>query len=155
IMYGEGFDIAKLGFPDSFARSITFATFPRFFMVDSDVENLGAGRVSSRTYNNVYNPQFNFHYNLGRHALKWGYRYMVSQQNQFNPNRSAGIFNFGRAFTQGPDPTRVSPNAGHDFASFLLGLPNSGSTDINASPALQTTYHAVYFHNDWKVSSRL
>jgi hypothetical protein len=80
---------------------------------------------------------------------------MVSQQNQFNPNRSGGIFNFGRAFTQGPDPTRVSPNAGHDFASFLLGLPNNGSTDINAAPALEATYHAVYFHDDWKATSRL
>lgn len=155
IMYGEGFDIRTLGFPDVFARSIVFPTFPRFAMLDADVENLGAGRVSSRTYNNVYNPQVNFHYTLNRHALKWGYRYMVSQQNQFNPNRSAGIFNFGRAFTQGPDPTRVSPNAGHDFASFLLGLPNSGSTDINASPALEAKYHAVYFHDDWKATSRL
>ena len=73
-------------------------------MLDADVENLGAGRVPSRTYNNVYNPQFNFHYTLSRHALKWGYRYMVSQQNAFGPNRSAGIFNFGRAFAQGPHP---------------------------------------------------
>jgi hypothetical protein len=155
IMYGEGFDIRTLGFPEPFARSLAFATFPRFAMVDADVENLGAGRVTSRTYNNVYNPLFNFHYTLNRHAVKWGYRYMVSQQNQFNPNRSAGIFNFGRAFTQGPDPTRVSPNAGHDFASFLLGLPNSGSADINAAPALQATYHAVYAHDDWKITPRM
>src|SRR6266849_5365583 len=154
-MDGEGFDIKTLGLPDTFARSVTFANFPRFGMIDGDVENLGAGRVPSRTYNNVYNPLFNFHYTLSRHALKWGYRYMVSQQNAFGPNRSAGIFNFGRAFTQGPDPTRVSANAGHDFAAFLLGLPNSGSTDINAAPALQATYHAVYFHDDWKATPRL
>ena len=155
IMYGEGFDIRKLGFPDSFARSVAFANFPRFAMSDADVENLGAGRVPSRTYNNVYNPLFNFHFTLNRHALKWGYRYMASQQNSFGPNRSAGIFNFGRAFTQGPDPTRVSATAGHDFAAFLLGLPNSGSTDINAAPALQATYHAVYLHDDWKATPRL
>ncbi|MFN7922720.1 MAG: TonB-dependent receptor [Bryobacteraceae bacterium] len=155
IMYGEGFDIRTLGFPDTFARSVAFATFPRFNMNDADVENLGAGRTSSRTYNNVYNPQVNFHYTLARHALKWGYRYMVTQQNSFNPNRSAGIFNFGRAFTQGPNPTAVSPNAGHDFAAFLLGMPNSGSADINASPSLEATYHAIYFHDDWKATSRL
>lgn len=155
IMYGEGFDLKTLGFPDSFARSIGFANFPRFAMLDADVENLGAGRVPSRTFINVYNPQANFHYTLNRHALKWGYRYMVSQQNSFAPNRAAGIFNFGRAFTQGPSPTTVSPNAGHDFAAFLLGTPNSGSADLNAAPALQATYHAVYFQDDWKLSSRL
>ncbi len=155
IMYGEGFDISSLGFPDSFAKSVAFATFPRFAMIDGDLDNLGAGRVTSRTFNNVYNPQFNFHFTLNRHALKWGYRYMVSQQNSFGPNRAAGIFNFGRAFTQGPDPTRVSATAGHNFASFLLGSPNSGSADINAAPALEATYHAVYFQDDWKATARL
>ena len=154
-MYGEGFDIKALGFPDAFARRVAYANFPRLAMIDADVENLGAGRVPSRTHNNVYNPQFNFHYTRNRHALKWGYRYMVSQQNSFGPNRSAGIFSFGRAFTQGPSPTQVSANAGHDFAAFLLGLPNSGSADINASPALQATYHSVYLQDDWKATPRL
>jgi hypothetical protein len=32
----------------------------------------------------------------------------------------------------------------------LVGLPNSGSTDINAAPALEATYHAVYFHDDFQ-----
>ncbi len=155
IMYGAGFDISKLGFPDAFSKSVAFATFPRFAMSDFDVENLGAGRVSSSTFINVYNPLFNFHYTAGRHAMKWGYRYMVTQQNSFAPNRSGGIFNFGRAFTQGPNPTLVSPNAGHDFAAFLLGTPNSGSADINASPALQSSYHGVYFQDDWKITTRL
>lgn len=155
IMYGSGFDIAQLGFPDSFSRNVAFANFPRFAMLDGDVQNLGAGRVPSSTYNNVYNPLFNFHYTAGRHAMKWGYRYMVTQQNSFGPNRSAGIFNFGRAFTQGPNATAVSANAGHDFAAFLLGTPNSGSVDINASPALQSSYHGVYFQDDWKATTRL
>ncbi|HZO52774.1 MAG TPA: carboxypeptidase-like regulatory domain-containing protein [Bryobacteraceae bacterium] len=154
-MYGEGFDVRTLGFPDVFAQSLAFATFPRFAMADADVENLGAGRVTSRTFINVYNPQVNLHYTLSRHALKAGYRYMVNQQNAFAPNRSGGIFTFGRAFTQGPNATQVSANTGHDFAAFLLGTPNSGSADVNAAPALQNTYHAVYFHDDWKASSRL
>lgn len=155
IMYGEGFNVSSLGFPASFAGSVAFANFPRFAMSTGDVENLGAGRVPSSTFNNVYNPMVNFHYTLSRHALKWGYRYMVTQQNQFGPNRSAGIFNFGRAFTQGPNAVAVSATSGHDFASFLLGLPNTGSADINASPALQATYHSIYFQDDWKATSRL
>ncbi|MBS1829747.1 MAG: TonB-dependent receptor [Acidobacteria bacterium] len=155
LMYGEGFNIGTLGFPDAFAKNIAFANFPRFAMTDADVENLGAGRVPSRTFINVYNPQVNLHYTMSRHAFKWGYRYMVSQQNSFGPNRSAGVFNFGRTLTQGPDPTRVSAGAGHNFAAFLLGTPNSGSVDINASPALQATYHATFFQDDWKATSRL
>lgn len=154
-MYGEGFDVRTLGFTDPFASSLAFATFPRFAMTTADIDNLGAGRVTSRTFINVYNPQANVHYTLNRHALKAGYRYMLNQQNSFAPNRSAGIFNFGRAFTQGPTATTVSANAGHDFASFLLGTPNSGSADVNAAPAVQNSYHAIYFQDDWKATSRL
>ncbi|MEZ5404321.1 MAG: TonB-dependent receptor [Bryobacteraceae bacterium] len=155
IMYGQGFNPTALGFPAAFTGSIAYLNFPRFAMTSGDVENLGAGRVPSSNFINVYNPQLNFHYTAGRHATKWGYRYMVSQQNSFGPNRSAGIFNFGRAFTQGPNATTVAALAGHDFASFLLGTPNSGTADINASPALQSSYHAVYFQDDWKATSRL
>lgn len=154
-MYGEGFDIRTLGFPDRFSSGVAFATFPRFAMATADVENLGAGRVSSRTFLNVYNPQANVHYTLSRHALKAGYRYMLNQQNLFAPNRAAGIFNFGRAFTQGPVANTPSANGGHDFASFLLGMPNSGSADVNAAPALQNSYHALYFQDDWKATARL
>jgi hypothetical protein len=155
IMYGSGFDISTLGFPSVFAKSVAFANFPRFAMTDGDVDHLGAGRVPSSTFINVFNPLFNFHWTLNRHAMKWGYRYMVTQQNTFGPSRSAGIFNFGRALTQGPNPIAVSPNSGHNLAAFLLGTPNSGSADTNASPAVQATYHSLYFQDDWKATSRL
>src|SRR5262249_21294457 len=154
-MYGEGFDGRSLGFPDSFGSNVAYANFPRFAMTAGDVENLGAGRVPSRQLINQFNPLLNFHYTLSRHALKWGYRFQAAQSNSFAPNRSAGVFNFGRAFTQGPDPTRTSPSAGHDFASFLLGMPNSGSADINAAPALENEYHAVFLQDDWKATGRL
>jgi hypothetical protein len=154
-MYGEGFDVRTLGFSDNYASSLAFATFPRFAMLDADIENLGAGRVTSRTFLNVYNPQVNLHLTLNRHALKAGYRYMVNQRNAFTPERAGGIFNFGRAFTQGPNPAQVSATAGHNLASFLLGTPNSGSVNINAAPALQNAYHAIYLQDDWKATSRL
>jgi len=154
IMYGEGFNVATLGFPEVFTRSISFATFPRFEM-NGDVENLGAGRTTSRQFINQYNPLFNFHYTVNRHAIKWGYRYQLAQSNSYNAARAAGVFRFNRAFTQGPNPVAVSATAGHGFAAFLLGTPTTGAADINAAPALQNTYHAVYFQDDWKVTARL
>jgi Carboxypeptidase regulatory-like domain len=154
IMYGEGFDLATLGFPASFARSVAFATFPRF-ETSGDVENLGAGRTTSRTYINQFNPLVNVHTTLGRHAVKFGFRYQVGQTNTFTPNRAGGFFRFDRVFTQGPDPTRTTLNSGHDLASFLLGTPSRGYTDISASRAAQNKYYAFYVQDDWKVRDRL
>jgi hypothetical protein len=154
IMYGEGFDISKLGFPSNVARQVAFATFPRFEM-SGDVENLGAGRTSSRGLINQYNPLVNFHHTFSRHAVKYGFRYQVGQSNQFGPSRAGGYYKFDRTFTQGPDPTRTTLNSGHDLASFLLGSPSRGYVDINANPALQTTYWASYVQDDWKITQRL
>ncbi|HLF96396.1 MAG TPA: hypothetical protein VI457_04560, partial [Methylococcaceae bacterium] len=125
IMYGEGFDNKQLGFPAIFADALAFRTFPRF-ETSGDVENLGAGRTTSREVRNQYNPLVNAHTNLGRHAIKYGFRYQIGQSNNFGPNRAGGFFRMDRTFTRGPDPTRTTLNAGHDFASLLLGTPSRG-----------------------------
>jgi hypothetical protein len=153
-MFGEGFDIATLGFPASFTRSVVFANFPRFEM-SGDVQHLGAGRETARNFVNQYNPLVNFHTSMNRHALKYGFRYQVAQSNDFEPGRSAGEFVFSRVFTRGPDPTRSTATAGHDVASFLLGAPASGSAEVNASGSVQNTYFSFYLQDDWKTTDRL
>lgn len=153
-LFGEGFDPASLGFPSSFTSSIAFSQFPRFEM-DGDIDSLGPDRTASRTVVNVFNPLVNFNTRLSRHNLKYGGRYQQSQQNQRDAGYAAGRFEFSRDFTQGPDPTRTTSNSGHDLASFLLGLPSSGSANINAAPALQNKYYAFYVQDDWKATNRL
>lgn len=153
-MFGEGFDIATLGFPASFADNVVYDLFPRFEM-DGDVESLGADRTPGRFFVNQYNALVNVHSDFGRHAVKYGFRYQVAQQNIADPGRAGGIFEFDRTFTRGPDPTRSATNSGHDVASFLLGTPSNGFVDIEASPALQNTYYAGYVQDDWKVTNRL
>ena len=120
-----------------------------------DVDNLGPGRTPAVLFVNVYNPLVNVHTMLGRHNLKYGARYQQSHQNTNDRGRSVGKFTFSRAFTQGPDPTRTTTNSGDDFASFLLGVPSSAYTDINAAPALQNRYFATYVQDDWKATNRL
>ena len=82
----------------------------------------------------------NVHTIRGRHALKFGWRSSVGQRNDFRPGRPSGIFNFGKAFTQGPDPTKASALAGNSVAALLLGMPDSGNADIKVAPAFQTPY---------------
>jgi hypothetical protein len=92
---------------------------------------------------------------MGRHALKYGFRYQIAQQNNFAPNRAGGFFRFDRVLTRGPDPNRVTTTGGHDIASFLLGTATRGYTDISASRTMLNTYYAFYLQNDWKTTDRL
>jgi hypothetical protein len=154
VMFGEGFDISSLGFPASLAKNVSFATFPRFDM-NNDLQNLGAGRTTTRIFINEYNPVLNAHTTLGRHAVKYGFRYSVEQENQFNPNRSGGYFLFSRAFTQGPNPTVTSATAGYALAGFLLGDVSQGYVDYNVKPTQSNHFYSLYFQDDWKVTDRL
>ena len=44
---------------------------------------------------------------------------------------------------------------GQELAALLLGLPSGGRVERNATRNNQLTYHALFFQDDWKVSSRL
>ena len=154
LMFGEGFDLSSLGFQASFTSTVSFATFPRFDM-NNDLQNLGAGRTSTRQFINQYNPLVNVHSGIGRHALKYGFRYQVGQNFQFNPVRSGGYFLFDRTMTQGPNPTVTSTTAGYALAGFLLGDVSQGYADYNVQPTLSNRFFSLYLQDDWKVTDRL
>src|SRR5439155_555396 len=44
---------------------------------------------------------------------------------------------------------------GQDLATFLLGLPTSGTLDRNTTRLDITMYHGLFVQDDWKVSNRL
>src|SRR6185369_15166731 len=148
----EGTGLATFGFPASFANAVRYSLFPT--MNFSDTGNLGT-QLPNRAAVTVLNPLVNVHSVFGRHALKYGFRYTYEQNNQFLPLNASGKFTFGRAFTQGPDPTKASANAGSSTAEFLLGTPTSGSADINVYPAYVEKYFSVYVQDDWKLSDRV
>jgi len=160
--YGEGnventlgMDMTTLGFPASFAKSTPYPLFPSIRTNDGDFSDLGGGNTPSRRYINELNPEINVHSMFGRHALKYGFNFIGTQDNNFSSAHSGGIFTFGRVFTQGPDPTVSGPLSGNDLASYLLGTPTTGSVDFNAVPAETVKYFGFYVHDDWKVSDRL
>src|SRR5580704_11471469 len=162
VRYGEGnientlgIDLTKLGFPASFARSTPYPLFPTVTMSDGDVYSLGGGNTPSRLYINELSPQVTVHSIYSHHALKYGFNYIGMQYNNFSPGHSGGTFTFNRSFTQGPDPTVSSSLSGFDFASYMLGMPGSGSVDFNAVPAESVKYYGFFVHDDWKVSRRL
>ena len=65
-------------------------------------------------------------------------------------NNTAGSFTFQNLFTAGPN--RVG---GYDYASFLLGAPNTGSVDFNRGDGVYSlNYGGGYVQDDWRVSSR-
>jgi hypothetical protein len=93
---------------------------------------------------------------IGRHSLTFGFMGVLNQIN------GGHIFNttlkFPTSFTAGPDPNNIpqGANTGFGFASFLLGVGDSGSqTGFNALPATEKKQLGWYLQDDWHATRKL
>jgi hypothetical protein len=85
-----------------------------------------------------------------RHSMRFGVDYRLNYLNWRN-NAGPGRFNFGADVTGIPGFNQT----GHPFASMLLGLVNSASVNINTPTGSEFTNLALFFQDDFKVTSRL
>jgi hypothetical protein len=153
-MSSAGFDSTTLGLPASFQSRVETAIFPGFTI--GDESPLGTNASSAYTdAEGSYEGQAHLTWVTGPHAVKAGFDYLFVYFNEFRPTWPAGMFSFSRGFTQGPDPSAATANAGWGFASFLLGLPGGGQ--ITKDPPISASQKNLdgYFNDDYKVTGRL
>ncbi|HWC97709.1 MAG TPA: TonB-dependent receptor [Candidatus Sulfopaludibacter sp.] len=149
-----GFDITSLGLPNYLKTASADAIFPYF--TPADFTAIGPQRASHDVdAENTPEVQTHFTWLKGAHALKTGVDVLFCQFNTFRPDYPSGTFNYGRAYTQGPDPATAAATAGYGLASMLLGSPDSGQFTVGPSLALLQTAYNWYLQDDWKVSRTL
>lgn len=169
----EGFDMASLGFPANVANAVTYKQFPEVLVQQyatgtglavatfgaNEVGNLGAGQTGGNSKN--LSPQDTWHvmYHItwvrGRHSIKFGADLQRMKMAAFLSRNSGGQFVFDRVYTQGPNPAATAINRGNAFATFLLGVPISGSMETTPQMMLLQRYNAGYIQDDWRISNRL
>ncbi|HUS08103.1 MAG TPA: carboxypeptidase regulatory-like domain-containing protein [Bryobacteraceae bacterium] len=150
--------LSSLGFSQSFTNLVT-SIDPRglkFPFVTTD----GSTELSRATYSFRYDDTHDFAVNLTRivrnHSIRFGTGFRVYRENSFDFGQASGNF----AFTSGgwvAGPFDNSPGAplGQGFAAMLLGLPNSGSIDVNGNYAEQSRIWSGFVQDDWKLSRKL
>src|SRR3989442_3246605 len=153
------FDPKSLGFsPQSAAFFGDTRYLPQFAIsgtgANSPFTPLGDSRGDIRTHN-VYAVQPTLTKISGKHSFKMGYDFRAYRENSNPSAHTAGRYDFGTTFTRGPLDNSTGAAIGQDLASFLLGLPTGGFIDRNTARSNQTLYNGVFFHDDWKVNSRL
>lgn len=153
----RGYDLASLGFSPNLLALLDrkHAPIPRIqvsgYATISNWEDPGDGYNSSLTHS------FSGHFTKlqGRHNMKFGAEFRLYRT--FNNRRPTGVapdFNFPNTYTRGPLDNSPAAPIGQELASMLLGIPG-GSMSIVASSALQDTYWAWYWHDDFKVTRKL
>lgn len=157
-----GFDPTTLGFPGYVASNATLAQMPRISFGSS----CGSDTTQASTFDCLGQtgadllPSYNYSLfgtlvkQWRQHTFKWGVdarRYTLDAQTYGN---SVGSYTFGTGWTQSASNGTPSP-FGQDFASFLLGLPTSGSIDINARGTYTSYYTALFAQDDWRITPTL
>jgi hypothetical protein len=147
------FDITSLGLPAALAAQAQFQTFPRFnFSTVASLGKLTSSEIRRVTDN--YNETASLTWNRGSHEMKFGGEYRIQQLNDIQLDDSTGNYNFSQAFTSS-NPFASSSTTGNDIASFLLGLPSSGTMGQGLYLALQRKYWAGFVQDRWKLTRTL
>jgi hypothetical protein len=107
--------------------------------------------------NDIHALFVGFNKQQNNHNFKFGADVRAYRDNDKTWGNVNGSYTFGTAYTQGPfDNSPSSPNGmGQGLAAFLLDQPTSGYVDNNDSQAIQSTYWALYFHDNWRAARNL
>jgi hypothetical protein len=156
--YQQGWDLASLGFSPTFISQLKqldprALKFPNINV--SGYSTLGGVNSNNQQSYNTYEAAVNITNIIGRHTVRSGMSYRVYQENAYDLGNSSGIYNFDSTWTNGPFNTSASAPIGQGFASFLYGLPGSGTFPINDNVAEQTRYWSFYSQDDFRVSRKL
>lgn len=149
-----GYDFTQLGLPAYLKNAARGLLFPRIDV--SDVASLGPDRASYFTdAEHTLEGQGHVTWLHGSHSLKSGADYTFQAFNVMRAERPSGWYQFGRAFTQGPDPLTSSSVSGYTVATLLLGAPTGGQFSLDPSLAASQRYYAWYLQDDWKIRRNL
>ena len=150
----QGFNLASLNLPSSYVSQVA-PQFPVFNIGDVVGTSNGSDSFTQFQPRNVFATLASVTWQKGKHNLKFGFDWRVLDFNEGQNSSASGTFNFGRTFTQGPNPIVASTTSGFGLASFLLGDAANGNVIAINPISTQGLYYAGYVQDDWKVSSKL
>ena len=147
------FNPAQLGFSATTSALFAGASYlPRFEI--GGFSPIGDSLGSAFT-DYIYTFQPTLTRMFGNHLAKIGYDSRLYRENATGLGNAAGRYDFRTDFTRGPFDNSAAASIGQELAAVLLGQPSGGVIDRNADRSNQTRFQAVFFQDDWKVTSRL
>jgi len=151
----------SLGFPGYIESNAQFLTMP-YIVVGGTGISAGARAGSEPLgYNGDgtnYSDSFQLFANVvkihGNHTFKVGTDSRMYRWSAYTFGNPSGTYTFTGNWTNSPAVSNTTV-FGQDLAQFLLGLPSSGSFDLNSQSTVQSKYVSVFVNDDWRIKSNL
>ena len=164
----DNFDPASLGFPSYIDGIAEFKMLPYITFNSTSVSAGARAGYEPLGYNGdgtnvndifqIYEQLVKIH---GNHTIKMGVDARQYRWSAYTFGNPSGTYGFKGDWT---DTAAVSstgtlstgtPVFGQDLAQFLLGVPSSGSLDLNTQTTVQANYVGLYVNDDWRVRNNL
>ncbi len=147
----QGFNLASLGFPDSYVSQVQAHFFPTIFPVN--FSQLGQNTDSLDNWKSqVLNGSVAK--TVKKHNATVGAEYRRIRMNFQDFSNAPGTYSFSGAFTQA-NPNITTDGSGSDLADLLLGYAASGEVDLTTLLKTYLDYYAIFAQDDWRVTPRL
>jgi hypothetical protein len=158
-LYGDNYDITKLGFTQGFISQLPHVNYPGLSIsggYTGTIGNAGTGTPGTSQYTTTFDHSLSgtVSKTFGKHSFKMGAEMYVMKANNNTPVSSLNSFSFNAGFTQQNAQTG-SATAGNPFASLLLGWPSGGGVSATIASAFQQIYEGVFVQDDFRITSRL
>lgn len=152
---GRGFDLTTLQFPASLNNAIdpTLREFP-YFKVKNYFSTNNIGEDRNMDQHSLVGAFSKSH---GAHLFEFGSEFRSYRQDRYVlSTQTSGYFDFDETWTRGPLENSTVAPLGQDFASFLLGIPDTKSLILtNPSMAEQSTAWMFYGQDSWRLARKL
>jgi hypothetical protein len=159
-VYGDNYDLSKLGFSKAFIAQLPHENFPAINMSNNYTGMLsglgGVGAQSASQFSTTFDHSLSgtIDKTVNKHTLKFGGEYFVMLANNITPESNLNAFSFSAGWTQ-QNAQSGSTTAGNPFASLLLGWPSGGGFSNNIASAFKQSYTGFFVQDDWRVTPRL
>ncbi|WP_031500808.1 TonB-dependent receptor [Bryobacter aggregatus] len=145
----QGFNLAAIGFANSFVKDVPSPTFPNISM--NSAYSLG----TNNNFNYVHHSKnlgAQLSKFIGKHTIKGGFDYRRLHADGLDFGNSAGAFTFDNTFSK----SNTSGNVGGvDMADLLLGTPNSAVGFIPTKLYQYVDYYGLFLQDDYRISKTL
>jgi hypothetical protein len=152
-----GVDPTTYGFPSYLGANSQYMQLPTMaFASNSALQQLGFGGNANILPSQSLQLFGSLVMTRGAHNIKVGGDLRQYRLNYRTYGSSAGNFSFSaNSWVRQASNSSTTVAMGQDLAEFLLGLPTSGTYDLNASAMYYSYYGAAFVHDDWRVSRTL
>jgi Carboxypeptidase regulatory-like domain len=148
----SGFDPTSLGYPSYIAGDSQYLQMPIVSL--STFQSLGANGGSNypsqslQLFGDVVKT-------VGNHTIKFGADARQYRMNFIVDGNSTGTYAFANTWVRASSSASSTVAQGQDLASLLLGLPTSGSYDLNSYGSFYNYYAALFVQDDWRATRNL